>query len=159
MDFRIRSAQLKDHATLIALFEEIDRMHRDALPHKFQKAEGFPRSQEYFAELVTNPEGLMLVADKDERPIGLLVALLRQTPDIPIIVPRRLLVIDTLVVDPKYRYKGIGKALMENAHQWGKEKNVQEVQLNVYEFNQDAILFYKTLGYENLSRRMEYKLD
>ena len=51
-----------------------------------------------------------------------------------------------------------GRGLMDKAHEQAQEKSATSVQLNVYEFNQDAIDFYRSLGYETVSRRMQKPL-
>lgn len=39
-------------------------------------------------------------------------------------VARRYAVVDTLMVKEKFRHSGIGRALMEKAHQWAWDKGV-----------------------------------
>jgi ribosomal protein S18 acetylase RimI-like enzyme len=48
---------------------------------------------------------------------------------------------------------------MEIAHEWAVTKGVDSIELNVWEFNQEAIEFYKTLGYESASRKMNKRLS
>jgi ribosomal protein S18 acetylase RimI-like enzyme len=43
---------------------------------------------------------------------------------------------------------------MEHAHRWALDKKVRHVELNVWEFNKEAIAFYDKLGYETANRRM-----
>ena len=44
--------------------------------------------------------------------------------------------------------------LFERCLQWAKEMDVTAVELNVWEFNEDAIAFYKGCGMETINRKM-----
>jgi ribosomal protein S18 acetylase RimI-like enzyme len=67
--------------------------------------------------------------------------------------------IDNLAVRKGFRRAGIGRALMEKAHEWALAKGVDIIELNVWEFNQGAIEFYHGLGYETASRKMSRRLS
>jgi diamine N-acetyltransferase len=41
---------------------------------------------------------------------------------------------------------------------WARARDVQELDLNVYEFNHSAISFYEALGFQTVSRRMKRAL-
>ena len=56
------------------------------------------------------------------------------------------------------RRMGVGKALMERVNQWAKERELESVQLTVWDFNQGAIEFYKALGYDTVRLTMACKL-
>lgn len=62
--------------------------------------------------------------------------------------------IDDLIVRKVFRRFGVGRALVERAHRWALDKQVNQGELNVWEFNQTAIAFYEKLGYRTASRRM-----
>lgn len=47
---------------------------------------------------------------------------------------------------------------MEKAHEWAVAEGAESIELNVWEFNQEAAEFYKTLGYETASRKMNKRL-
>jgi len=64
--------------------------------------------------------------------------------------------IDDLCVNEKYREKGIGKKLFEEIVIFGKENGVKCIELMVWEFNQDAIKFYESMGMKIRIKRMEY---
>ncbi len=48
---------------------------------------------------------------------------------------------------------------METVHNWAVSKGATAIELMVFEFNQNAIAFYRDLGYDTLSRRMVKPLD
>lgn len=53
-----------------------------------------------------------------------------------------------LAVAPDCRKQGLGRTMMAAAEQWLRERNAPKIQLMVRDDNEDAIGFYKALGYE-----------
>jgi putative hydrolase of the HAD superfamily len=150
----IREATLEDYESLAPLFAEGDALHREALPHIFRQPEGPPRARPYFASIVTSEEACILLAQVRGQVVGLVQVLLRETPAIPLLVPRRYAVIDNIVVAKDSRHSGVGRALMEQAQGWAEEQGATLIELNVWAFNQGASLFYERLGYTIASYRM-----
>ena len=72
---------------------------------------------------------------------------------------RRYVVVENLIVSVKSRRIGVGKALMSAVHQWAAENNAREIELTVWEFNEEALAFYEALGYAPMRRRMWTHLD
>ena len=84
---------------------------------------------------------------------------MRETPPLPILVPRRVAIVENLAVRSDLRRAGIGQALMDRVYRWARAQGAVEVELTVYEFNEPAIAFYTSLGYETSSRRMSKRLE
>ena len=51
-----------------------------------------------------------------------------------------------LYVEDEFRGKGIGKALFLETEKLVKEKGAKRLDLHVWEFNSEAVHFYKALG-------------
>lgn len=155
----VRAAVPDDYDNLCLLIDQGDALHRKRLPRIFRKPEGPVREKEHLLALMKNEETAIFVAEIDGRPAGYLNILVTEAKDIPVMVPRRYAVVDQITVDARYRRLGIGRALMEQAERWALEIGAASVELNVYEFNQEAIEFYRALGYKTASRRMRRRLD
>ena len=56
--------------------------------------------------------------------------------------------IDDLIVNPKFRSKGYGKQLLLWAMQHMRERNNDPITLHVAEWNHDALMLYKKVGFE-----------
>ena len=69
---------------------------------------------------------------------------------IPFEVP--VFVVHTLAVDPAYRHRGVGRALLRHAAKVGREAGLQAIRLDVYEENRTAIGFYEACGYHCCGR-------
>jgi ribosomal protein S18 acetylase RimI-like enzyme len=158
MVISIRKATADDYNTLCELFDEIDAFHRDNLPHIFQKPNGAVREQDYYAGLIADENVVMLVAEAGVKLVGFVHAIVRDTPVMPVFVPRHYAIVDGIVVKSGFRNRGIGKMLMDKMQEWAIAKGATSVELNVYEFNRTAISFYEKLGYRTLSRKMSKEL-
>ncbi|MEA3438696.1 MAG: GNAT family N-acetyltransferase [Chloroflexota bacterium] len=155
---KIREATPRDYQQLCTLIDQVDRLHREHLPHIFQKAEGPTRQREYVLGLIAADNVGVFAAEQDGRLIGLVVVIVRVASDIPILVPRTFALIENICVDRDHRNQGIGRALVEHAQLWAKEKGADSIELTVYEFNNEAWQFYESMGYFTESRRMTRKL-
>ncbi|MCU0645187.1 MAG: GNAT family N-acetyltransferase [bacterium] len=155
----IREAIGSDYQALCDLFDQVDEFHRKQVPHIFRKPEGESRSSDYVENLMADANTGLFVAQANERLVGLICCFMRETPDIPILVPRKYVYIDNLVVDKNHRRQGIGMALLQKAHTWAIEHEIDEIELNVWQFNDDAIRLYEKLGYKTTLLRMSKILE
>lgn len=154
MKIDIRRASAEDYNALCGLFDEIDAFHRDKLPHLFQKPNGPARELDYYLKLIADENVGLFVAEVNRNLVGFVHVIVRETPDIPIMVPRRYAVVDSIVVKSDYRHHRIGRMLMNTMEEWTAERGATSVELNVYEFNEGAIAFYKRLGFNTVSRKL-----
>lgn len=159
MEGSIREATAKDYDELCELFEEVDVLHHDNLPHIFQTPNDSARRYDHYIGIMTDENVRLLVAEIDENLVGFVHIVLRDTPAHPIFKPRNYVVVESIGVSSEYQNQGMGRMLMEAVHVWAAEKGATSIELNVYEFNHKAINFYQRLGYELLSRKMIHTLD
>ena len=154
MQIVIRQATVQDYDALCAIIDEVDSLHRDRMPHIFQKPPGPVRDREYILGLLADESVGLFVAEVEDQVAGFVHALVRDSPPWPILVPRRRAFVDSLAVWSRFRRRGVGRALMDQAHEWAIAKGAVDIELNVFEFNQSALAFYRALGYETSTRRM-----
>jgi len=154
MKLNIREAVASDYESLCVLFDEGDALHRENLPWIFQKPRGAVRERDYVLGLIADEAVGFFVAQVGDRLAGLICVMIREAPEVPIFARRRYAMIDNVVVEEKFRRAGIGRALVEKAHEWAVAEGAESIELNVWEFNQEAIEFYRALGYETTSRKM-----
>ena len=154
MKLNIREAVASDYESLCVLFDEGDALHRENLPWIFQKPGGAVRERDYVLGLIADEAVGFFIAQVRDRLVGLICVMIRESSEIPIFVRRRYAVVDNVVVKREFQRTGIGRALMEKAHEWAVAEGADGIELNVWEFNQEAIEFYRALGYETASRKM-----
>jgi ribosomal protein S18 acetylase RimI-like enzyme len=155
----IRKATANDYDSLLELFDEIDIYHRVNLPEVFQKPNGPAREKEYYLRLIADENAGVFVAETDGKLAGYVHVLTKDTADFPVIIPQHYAVIDGIAVRSELQQHGVGKMLMDKAQEWAAANGAAFIELNVYEFNKNAISFYERLGYQTSSRRMRKKID
>lgn len=158
MEISVRKATPDDYNSLCELFNEIDALHRDHLPYLFQQPNGAPREKDYCLGLIADEDVALLVAEAGENLVGFVHAIVRDAPAMPIFVPRRYAIVDSIVVRSGFQNHGIGRILMDKMQEWAITKGATSIELNVYEFNETAISFYERLGYQTFSRKMSKEL-
>lgn len=154
----IRKATIKDFDGMNRVFQQVDDLHSEAVPHIFKTTTKPSRSDEYLTSIIDNDMMSLLVAEVDGKIVGVAKADILESPDIPLFVNRRWMDINTIVVDDQYRGKGVGKRLLDTLYAWARSEDVHEVELTVFAFNEAAIEFYKKNGYVNKSYKMSTKL-
>jgi ribosomal protein S18 acetylase RimI-like enzyme len=158
MEISVRKATADDYNTLGELFDEIDALHRDNLPHIFQKPNGAAREPDYYLGLIADENIALLVAEAGQKLVGFVHAIVREPPALPVFVPRRYAIVEGIVVKSEFRNHGTGGILMDKMQEWAIAKGATSIELNVYEFNETAISFYERLGYQTFSRKMSKEL-
>jgi adenine phosphoribosyltransferase len=154
----IRQATKADFDPIGAVFAEENAFHTDLLPDRFQIAEPI-MTHAWFDAILEDENQALLVAERREEIVGVLLAVIEASPNDPICRPRRYAYVAELAVAEGYRRQGIGRALMQAAERWAVSQGVNEIELNVWEANAGAITFYERLGYETIQRRMKRTLN
>ena len=122
----VRKATLHDYDELCALMAEVDDLHRSNLPQRFREPEGPTREWDYFPSVVTDESVGFFVAEEGEKLVGFVHAVVRDSRDIPILVPRRYAFIDSIAVREELRGTGIGrvswKGFTNGRRLWGRRR-------------------------------------
>lgn len=159
MKIEIRLAAETDFQAYCRLFNQVNAVHVAAYPDTFRHAQGAPRAFEDYQALLADPAQQVLLALVGEQVVGYVHTLLRERLPIPILVPVRFAVVDTLVVDEAFRRRGVGQALMSAAEAWARQNGAVNIELNVWVFNQPAVRLYEELGYGVISQRMRKDIN
>ena len=154
----VREAISSDIPALQGLFAEVDRLHWKQQPDVFREVVGPTREDAYLRALITDWETGVIVAEMGTVLVGCLVVRIQAAREIPILVPQRYAMVDTIVVGQAYQRRGVGRRLMACAETWVQARDIGRIELNVFEFNTGVRRFYENLGYSTLSRRMAKRL-
>jgi GNAT superfamily N-acetyltransferase len=114
----IRRAVETDLAGVIALLDEVDDLHRRALPWLLRQIDGTNQTQFLEPYVSKDDHAMFLAVAADGSLAGVLYLFLRQPARAPIVRPTLVAEIDTLVVKASCRRQGLGKRLVEAALCW-----------------------------------------
>lgn len=159
MNLTIREAVANDYIDISNLVIEVYNLHVKNRSDVYLKVDN-PFLKEQFKELLnSNNTKLLVVEDTDSKDLTAysIVQIMTQR-SIPILIPLKFAYIDDFCVKSIYQKKGIGKLLFKHIVDYAKAEGVSSVQLTVWEFNKNAINFYKSLGMSTRNRRMELNL-
>jgi ribosomal protein S18 acetylase RimI-like enzyme len=159
MEIGVRKATAADYSSVCELFDEVDALHRDNLPHIFRKPDRAAREKDYYLGLIADENVGLWVAEVGGNLVGFVHTILRDTPAVPVLVPRRYAIVECIVVRSGFQNHGTGRILMDKMQEWAIAKGATSLELHVYEFNETAISFYERLGYRTFSRKMSKELN
>ena len=158
MDLIIRNIEAKDFNIINELFWQSDVFHNNNEPYIYEKTTEGYRSNEYLESILQEKNSMFILLEQNNEIIGFLYAYEEQKGHLPFHKKRKYLVIDNIVIDEKHRKKGYGTKLVNYIIEYGSNKNYDDIVLNVFSFNKDAIKLYEKLGFRKLSQEMILKL-
>ena len=88
--------------------------------------------------LIAASDGEVLVAERDGAIVGICTVAL----DLESVRFGRRAWVEDLAVDPDHRSAGFGKALLDSAKDWGRERGATHLELDSSELRADAHRFY-----------------
>lgn len=154
IDVSVRRATAADLQAIVPLLEEVDELHRRALPWLFRRISG-PEQTTFRDAFVSQPDhATFLAVAPDGSLVGVLYAFLRPAPRAPIVQPAVVAEIDALAVKSSFRRQGVGKRLVEAALDWAGSAGASRTELGVFDFNEAARAFWASLGFQVLSYRL-----
>lgn len=155
----IEFARPEHYEAICAAIAEVDAAHQEQLPDVFCKRSGPIRPRDLLVQRMQGPESAILVALEDAAVVGVVEVMMKPLPDQDGLVPRRVALIDNVVVRAGHRGRGIGSKLIARAERWAIEQGATAIELNVWSTNTSAKSLYESLGYVTRLVRMERSLD
>ncbi len=157
MTIQIRQATLQDYALIAPIAQESQELHAQGQPTIFRSdTPGF--SVEYLRHLIEDEQSDAYVAEEDEHIVGYVFLHVHPLSFLDFFHPQTVALISDIAVTAPVRHKGIGRLLFEASLQWARNRNADRLELNVWEFNRNAIAFYERNGMQTLNRTMSLTL-
>lgn len=141
---RVRQATPEDVPSLVALFQELERMQADW--RVFTPRPGFyDEVGEKYREAMSNRDSVVLVAEDDE---GEVVGMAYGEANIPSrFSDERALEVSGVVVRAGYRGRGVGQQLVHEAGRFARDRGIDWIELKTFAPNQGAMAFWEGLGF------------
>ncbi len=139
----IRRMTFEDYEQAEELFKKLHNLHAEMEPDIYKKLDCVNKKRD-FKKQVKSKYKIMLCAEENGKIIGVSNTKLCTSGMTEI----KMAFMDALYVEDKFRGKGIGKKLFLETEHIAKENGAKRLDLHVWEFNANAINFYKSLGME-----------
>ena len=118
---------------------------------------GFPKElSDHVYTIWSDPRQRIVVCERDGVISGYAVLNHITRPETPFMTERDYLDIDEFCVDEAYRRTGVGTELMHFIRSYAEELGFSRIELNMWEFNADALAFYEEIGFTTYRRYMEW---
>ena len=139
------------------LRRQVNELHVEGKPDVFKP--GFPTElQEHIHTIWNDPKQRIVICERDGAICGFAVLNHITRPKTPFMYERDYLDIDEFCVDADCRRQGVGTELMAFICDYAKAQGFSKVELNMWEFNTDALQFYEANGFQTYRRYMEWKI-
>lgn len=154
----IRIATENDLPRVNELRAQVNALHVAGKPEVFRP--GFCEElQQHVHTQFSAPGHAILVAEVESGIVGFACVNLVDRPGSPYRLPQRYLDVDEFGVDERVRRQGVGRALFEAIREHAKNLGAARIELNMWEFNEDALAFYEAIGFRTYRRYMEYDIE
>jgi len=155
MDVRIRAAKAADYIAAEKLMKQVQSMHIVMRPDIYRETDTV-MSFRAFSELIA--DGCLLAADEGGKLVGL-CTVSEKSWSAETHVERRVLFVDSMVVDEAYRGQGIAHAFFDRLKELRDEKGLDGIELQVNAKNEAALRMYTDYGFTPKSINMELLED
>ena len=153
----VRLAKKEELNRVNDLRKQVYDLHASGKPEVFKPVFS-QKVRDYIHIIWDDPEQDIAVAELDGKIAGVAILHHIQRPETPFMYVRDFLDIDEFCVDEACRRRGVASALIDFAKGYAKEKGYHRLELNMWEFNRDALAFYEAAGFTTFRRYMEMML-
>ena len=155
---KIRQATASDSLLLSRLCMDVQRLHAEHHPDVFVMPQSEDFATTFFEEMLTDSTVRIFIAEEEGEAVGYIFFKLMERSPNPFTFAARWLHVDQISVRPGARRHGVGLALMQQAERLAKEWDVRRIQLDSWDFNIHAHLFFERLGYQKFNFRFWRRL-
>jgi GNAT superfamily N-acetyltransferase len=148
-DFTIRPGRREDAAEAARLWMQSAEEHTSH-DKVYETSPGAEKTMRRFlADVANNSYSFLFVAAAGGRTVGFVSGELRQGS--PTFLPKTWASVDDVFVEPGYRNRGMGRALLQSVRAWADERGADGISLQVAAANSRGRKFYEDLGFRDVS--------
>lgn len=144
-ELSIRRARDDDLPVIVSLWKEMADFHVERDRYFTMTPSAEESVAAFLRQWMSDDDSEIWVAEQRGRVIGYCLASIAERP--PVFLERRHGRIIDLAVTAEYRRRGIGRALVERAREWFRDRGVDSIELKVATSNEVATAFWRSLGF------------
>lgn len=151
----IRYATREELERVNELRKIVNEVHCNGRPDIFK--DGFCKElQDFIYTLWESDNSDVIVALRDNKIFGFACVDYVEKSESPYNLARRFYHINEFGVDEKYRRQGVATELFDFIKKEATAKKFDKIELDMWEFNDDALKFYESVGLVTYRRFMEF---
>ena len=150
----IRRAERRDIGGLMALLYQVGGVHHDLRPDLF-KGGTTKYDEEELATVVADDSKPVFVCDEGGRIVGHAFCQVSQVQGHRLLEDMKTLYVDDICVDEAARGHHVGRALYNYVREYARTTGCHNITLNVWEGNDAALAFYRSMGMQVQKTGME----
>lgn len=143
-EVRVRNASLEDVDEAMLLFDRLNLLERNWRVFA-PRPEARIETRERYQRLVAAEDGIVVVAEAEGHLIGLGVGDVTKPSSWS---DERALYVTNVYIDPAYRRRGIGRAVVAELVAFAAKRELERLVLRVFTPNHEALDFWTKLGFE-----------
>lgn len=153
----VRFAQEMESERVNELRKQVNDLHVNGRPDIFKP--GFSRELADHIDTIWNdPDQKIVVCEREGVICGFAVLHHIRKPENPFMFERDFLDIDEFCVDEAQRRMGVATEMIAFIRSYAKTQGFDRIELNMWEFNGDALAFYEAVGFTTYRRYMEMRI-
>lgn len=150
----VRIAKREELQRVNEIRKQVAVLHANGRPDIFR--DDFPQEMQDLVCLAFDAENSdVLVVIRDEIIVGFAMVDYVTKPLSLYNIERKYYEIRELGVDENFRRNGAGRELFDYIKSDAKQKGIDRIELDMWEFNQNTLKFYEAIGFKTYRRYME----
>lgn len=154
----VRLAKKEDLKAVNKIRKEVYLLHAKGRPDIFQPKWAEKNQMEYLQTYLSDEKLLLYVCERDSKVLGYAMVEKKEKQKSVYSNERKWCEVSDLGVSEKQRGKGVGTELFDFLKKEIKAMGYSRIELNVWEFNENAVHFYDKIGFKTFRRIMETDL-
>lgn len=148
----IRVADNNDVDAIAEIFKQTQDEHVAAYPNRYRPV-SIERAKEILADSLKKQE--FIVAEDGKNVVGYAIYEIVNIAETSILKGRKYCYIREIGVTAKNRGQGIGASLIERIKNDCDEKDIEEIELDVWAFNSEGKEFFEKVGFKPYASKMK----
>ena len=149
----IRKIESRDIDVVNVIRQQVHTMHVEGEPKRFKP--NFTAIKNHIYEYIDSDSKVVYVYEDDDIILGYIMADIIEKPESDYRPSVRYIEISELGVKSGVRGRGIGTKLIDTIKSYAVDNGVTKIELNMWEFNEQALAFYDKCGFKTFRRYME----
>ncbi len=158
-NIKIRKAVETDFQSVDFLYQQNYKLYSKNISNDYKNPPIPTLPKGTFLNITEDKNALLLVAEIDEKVVGILYAIIEKDDGDDWTHPYNRVSVEEMSVSKDFSRQGVGTMLIENTQNWAKKKGINNLIVLVHAFNKNAINFYLKNDFRDYSIKMVKKIQ